>query len=84
MHSKDPGGWFIENSLTTKGEQDPVSVYNNKLWNSGTESDKEIARKQKRKLSYYSNIYVVRDPKNPHNEGKVLSLIHISEPTRRM
>jgi len=66
-----PGGWFIENSLTTKGEQDPVSVYNNKLWNSGTESDKEIARKQKRKLSYYSNIYVVRDPKNPENEGKV-------------
>ena len=48
-----------------------MSVYNNKLWNSGTESDKEIARKQKRKLSYYSNIYVVRDPKNPENEGKV-------------
>ena len=66
-----PGGWFIENSLTTLGQQDPVSVYNNKLWNSGTESDKEVARKQKRKLSYYSNIYVVRDPKNPENEGKV-------------
>ena len=66
-----PGGWYIENSLTTLGKKDPVGELNRELWNSGADSDKEIARKQKRKLSYYSNIYVVRDPKNPENEGKV-------------
>ena len=69
------GQWYIENSRTTLGRgdvgKDPVSEYNSSLWNSGVETDKEIARKQKRKLSYYSNIYVVSDSKNPHNEGKV-------------
>jgi len=65
------GKWYIENSLTTLNHKDPVSEYNSKLWNSGVESDKEIARKQKRKLQYYSNIYVVSDPKHPENEGKV-------------
>jgi hypothetical protein len=66
-----PGGWYIENSLTTVGQKDPVSEYNRELWNSGTEANKETVRKQKRKLSYYSNIYVVKDPTNPQNEGKV-------------
>ena len=66
-----PGGWYIENSLTTLGKKDPVSELNRTLWNSGLDSDKEIARKQKRKLSYYSNIYVVSDPAHPENEGKV-------------
>jgi len=66
-----PGGWYIENSLTTLGQKDPVSEENTILWNSGVDSDKEIARKRKRKLSYYSNIYVVSDPKHPENEGKV-------------
>lgn len=66
-----PGGWYIENSLTTIGEKDPLGELNSKLWNSGLESDKEIARKQKRRLSYYSNIYVVSDPANPSNNGKV-------------
>ena len=66
-----PGGWYIENSLTTVGGKDPVSDYNRELWNSGNESDKDVVRKQKRKLSYYSNIYVVKDPTNPANEGKV-------------
>jgi hypothetical protein len=66
-----PGGWYIENSLTTLDKDDPVSEYNTKLWNSGIESNKEIARKQKRKLVYISNIYVVSDPKHPENEGKV-------------
>ena len=65
------GQWYIENSLTTIGQKDPVSEYNSKLWNSGIESDKEIARKQKRKLQYFSNILVVSDPKHPENEGKV-------------
>jgi hypothetical protein len=65
------GGWYIENSLTTIGQKDPVSEYNRGLWNSGNEKDKETVRKQKRKLSYYSNIYVVKDPANPQNEGKV-------------
>jgi hypothetical protein len=66
-----PGGWYIENSLTTVGQKDPVSEFNRGLWNSGSEKDKDTVRKQKRKLSYYSNIYVVRDPANPANEGKV-------------
>ena len=66
-----PGGWYIENSLTTNGSKDPVSEYNSELWNTGIDSDKETARKQKRKLQYYSNIYVVKDPSNPDNEGKV-------------
>lgn len=65
------GGWYIENSLTTIGQKDPVSEYNRGLWNSGNENDKETVRKQKRKLSYYSNIYIVKDPTNPSNEGKV-------------
>ena len=66
-----PGGWYIENSLTTLGQKDPVSEYNTKLWNSGVDSDKEVARKQKRKLQYIANIFVVSDPANPDNEGKV-------------
>ncbi len=66
-----PGGWYIENSLTTIGKSDPVGDLNRKLWNSGRDSDKEVARKQKRKLSYFSNIYVVRDPLHPENEGRV-------------
>ena len=65
-----PGGWYIENSLTTLGEKDPVGEVNRRLWNSGEEADKDTARRQKRKLSYYSNILVVKDPKNPENEGK--------------
>ena len=65
------GQWYIENSLTTLGQKDPVSEMNTAYWNSGVESDKEIARKQKRKLQYFSNIYVVSDPKHPEKEGKV-------------
>jgi len=68
-----PGGWYIEKSLTTLGKQDPVSEYNSQLWNTGIEANREIARKQKRRLHYVSNIYVVSDPKNPDNEGKVFS-----------
>ena len=66
-----PGGWYIENSLTTLGDKDPVGEVNRRLWNDGTEEGKDIARKQKRKLSYYSNIQVIKDPKHPENEGKV-------------
>ena len=66
-----PGGWYIENSLTTLGGKDPVSEYNSQLWNNGTDAGKDAARKQKRKLTYISNIYVVKDPANPENEGKV-------------
>ena len=66
-----PGGWYIENSLTTVGQNDPVGELNRSLWNSGLDSDKEIARKQKRKLSYYSNIYVIKDAASPENEGRV-------------
>ena len=67
-----PGGqWYIENSLTTLNKKDPVSEENTRLWNTGIEADKEIARKRKRKLQYYSNVLVVSDPKHPENEGKV-------------
>ena len=71
MPFKAPSGWYIENSLTTLGQKDPVSEYNSELWNNGTDAGKETARKQKRKLTYISNIYVVKDPANPENEGKV-------------
>jgi len=66
-----PGGWYIENSLTTLGQDDPVSEYNSKLWNSGHDEDKETARKQKRRLSYTANIYIVKDSANPSREGQV-------------
>ena len=65
------GKWYIENSLTTLGENDPVGELNTTLWNSGSEANKEIARKQKRRLSFTANILVVSDPKHPENEGKV-------------
>ena len=67
-----PGGWYIENSLTTLGQKDPVSEYNTMLWNNGTDAGKDAARKQKRKLTYIANIYVVKDPANPANEGRVM------------
>lgn len=66
-----PGGWYIEKSLTTLNKPDPLSEYNSKLWNSGIEANKEIARKQKRRLHFISNIYIVHDSNNPENEGKV-------------
>lgn len=65
------GKWYIENNLNTIGQEDPVSQLNAQLWNSGTDANKEIARKQKRRLSYYANVLIVSDPKNPENEGKV-------------
>ena len=66
-----PGGWYIENSLTTLGQKDPVSEFNTTRWIIGTYAVKDTARKQKRKLTYISNIYVVKDPANPENEGRV-------------
>jgi len=65
------GQWYIENSLTTLNQKDPVSEANTVLWNTGNEADKELARKRKRKLNYYSNVLVVSDPKHPENEGKI-------------
>jgi predicted DNA-binding antitoxin AbrB/MazE fold protein len=66
-----PGGWYIENSLTTIGQNDPVSEHNSRLWNSGNEADKEVARKQKRRLSFIANVLVIEDSLNPENNGKV-------------
>ena len=66
-----PGGWYIENSLTTIGQKDPCGELNTHLWNNGTDAGKEQARKQKRRLQYISNIYVVKDSGNPDNDGKV-------------
>lgn len=65
------GRWYIENSLTSIGQADPVSEINSVLWNSGNEKDKEVARERKRRLHYVSNILVISDPANPENEGKV-------------
>ena len=66
------GKWYIENSLTTIGKDDPVSELNSRLWNSGIDADKDVARKQKRRLQYTANILVISDPKHPENEGKVM------------
>ena len=66
-----PGGWIIDSCLTTINQKCPVCEYNSGLWNNGTDAGKEVARKQKRKLTYVSNVYVVKDPANPENEGKV-------------
>jgi len=66
-----PGGWLIDNCLTTKDEKCPVCEHNSTLWNSGIEANKDVVRKQKRKLNYVSNVYIVSDPKHPENEGKV-------------
>ena len=66
-----PGGWLIDKCLTTKSQQCPVCEHNNKLWNSGIEANKDVVRKQKRKLSYIANVYIVSDPKHPENEGQV-------------
>ena len=66
-----PGGWFIDNCLTTLNEKCPVCEHNNTLWNSGIEANKDVARKQKRKLSYLANILIVSDPSNPENEGQI-------------
>lgn len=66
-----PGGWLIDQCLTTKNQQCPVCEHNSTLWNSGIEANKEIARKQKRRLNYVSNIYMIDDTKHPENNGKV-------------
>jgi hypothetical protein len=66
-----PGGWYIENSLTTLGQPDPVSETNSELWNTGIDANKDIVRKRKRKQHFITNILVVSDPRNPKNEGKV-------------
>jgi len=68
---KSTGGWYIEKSLSTIGQDDPLGKFNAKLWNTGNEADKEQARKQKRRLKYHSNILVIKDSANPENEGKV-------------
>jgi hypothetical protein len=66
-----PGGWLIDNCATTLGQKCAVCVSNSELWNSGNDRDKDTVRQRKRKLSYYANIYVVKDPAQPENEGKV-------------
>lgn len=65
------GAWYIENCLSTLNQQDPVNEYNSELWNTGTQKNQDQVRKQKRKLTYISNILVVKDKENPENEGKV-------------
>jgi hypothetical protein len=66
-----PGGWLIDNCLTTKNQQCPICEHNSQLWNSGIEANKDVVRKQKRKLNYVANVYIVSDPKHPENEGQV-------------
>jgi len=69
------GQWYIEKSLTSIGQQDPVSESNSKLWNSGNDRDKDVARERKRRLHYVSNVLVESDPANPANEGKVMLFV---------
>lgn len=72
MHGfKGPGGWYIENSLTTIGMPDPLNEMNMKLWATGIEENQNLVRKRKRNKKFFSNIYVISDPKSPENEGKV-------------
>jgi hypothetical protein len=66
-----PGGLLIDNCLTTKNQQCPVCEHNSALWNSGIEANKDVVRKQKRKLNYIANVYIVSDPKHPENDGQV-------------
>ena len=65
------GQWYIEKSLTSIGQQDPVSESNSKLWNSGNDRDKDVARERKRRLHYVANVLVEQDAANPSNEGQV-------------
>ena len=65
------GQWYIEKSLTSIGQQDPLSELNSKMWNSGVESDKTIVRQRKRNLRYVANVLIVSDPSAPENEGQV-------------
>jgi len=71
-----PGGWYIEKSLTTLNQKDPVSEYNTKLWATGTKEAQAQVRKQKRRLHFISNIYVIKDPSRPENEGKVFLFMY--------
>ena len=66
-----PGGWLIDNCLTTNNQKCPVCEHNSSLWNSGIEANKDVVRKQKRKLNYIANVYIVSDPKHPENEGQI-------------
>lgn len=68
---KQNGQWYIELCRTTIGDKDPVVEYCNDLWADGTEQSKTRAREMKRKLSYIANVYIVNDPANPENNGKV-------------
>lgn len=68
---KGPGGWYIENSLTTLKQKDPVGEANSALWATGTDANKEIARQRKRRTQYISNILIIKDPKHPENDGQV-------------
>jgi hypothetical protein len=65
------GRWYVENSRTTLGEDDPCSEMNTRLWNTGVESDKDTVRERKRKTNYVANVYIINDSNNPDNNGKV-------------
>ena len=73
FQNKSTGLYYVEKSLTTLGQKDPVGEMNSKLWNAGGEGspERDQARDQKRRLHYVSNIYVVSDSQAPENEGKV-------------
>jgi hypothetical protein len=65
------GKWYIENSLSTLKQKDPVGEMNGRLWNSGVDSDKDVARSHKRRTNLYVNVLVVDDPQDPTNNGMV-------------
>lgn len=65
------GGQYIENSLESIGQPDPVKEYNYQLWTSGNEDKKADTKKRGRKMHYVGNILVVKDLGHPENDGKV-------------
>lgn len=56
---------------TTYGEKCPVEEYRAKAYRTKNEVEIEKTRPVKRNESWLANVYVVKDPTNPENEGKV-------------
>lgn len=65
------GKWYIEKSLTSIGQQDPLGELNSRMWATEDPEQQEIVRQRKRRLHHVANILVVDDQGNPDNNGKV-------------
>lgn len=56
---------------TTYGESCPIDSYVLKTYNTGSQEEKAKLRDVSRKENWLVNAYVISDPTNPENEGKV-------------